>query len=215
MVNAVTRTQDPVDPENTGRERFVLYIDVVGAFLLCPQPRVTIGGPALEGEAADVALVANLSRRHATVKRSGECYILEAHAPAQVSGRPVYDRAALADGCEIVLGETVRLRFRLPTVLSATAVLDFVSDHRPPRSVDGVILMDETCLLGPGTEHHVRCPRWDGSVVLYRREGEFFVRSPRGLLHQGEFAEETRLVPGETVRGTDSCFRLERLDETA
>src|SRR5260370_41664902 len=108
-----------------------------------------LGGPAAEGTPADVSFRATLSRRHATFVRSGERYLLLAHAPVQVAGRAVHDRVDLSDGYEVALGANVRLTFRLPSVMSGTARLDFASDHRAARSADGVVLMDETCLLGP------------------------------------------------------------------
>ena len=71
--------------------RFMLWIDLVGAYMVCTSDEVAIGGPPAEGPAAEIALLANLSRKHATIARSGERYVLKAHAPAVVAGRPVHD----------------------------------------------------------------------------------------------------------------------------
>src|SRR5262245_2532454 len=145
------------NPSSAAGEKFVLWIDRVGASLLCLQSEVTVGGPAAEGRGADVSLLANLSRRHATFVRSGERYLLVAHAPVHVAGRVVHDRVDLSDGYDVALGANVRLKFRLPSVMSGTARIEFVSDHRPARSVDGVILMDDTWLFGLGAENDVGC----------------------------------------------------------
>jgi len=177
---------------------------------LCLKNDVTFGGPAAEGAKADVSLLANLSRRHATFVRSGERYLLLAHAPVQVAGRAVHDRVDLSDGYEVGLGANVRLTFRLPSVMSGTARLDFASDHRPARSADGVVLMDETCLLGPGAENHIRCPGWQQSVLLFRREGRLWCKSRDELFLGGKHAPDGgELEPGVVVTGTDIRFRIE------
>jgi hypothetical protein len=198
------------NPSPAGDEKFVIWIDQVGAFLLCLANEVTIGGPAAEGVGADVSLLANLSRRHATFARSGERYLLVAHAPAQVAGKPVHDRVDLSDGYDVALGANVRLRFRLPSVMSGTARLEFVSDHRPSRSADSVILMDDTCLIGPGVENHIRCPAWPHAVLLFRRDGRLWCKSRDELFVGGRHAPEgAELVPGAVVTGTDIRFRIE------
>ena len=130
-------------------ERFLVWVDGVGGFLLCLGERVSIGGPCWGQPDADIALLASLSRRHATIVRSGDRYVIEPHAPTLLHGQPVVDRSPLPADCEVCLGTNVELRFHMPSVLSATACLDFVSHHRPTHAVDGVLLMHETCLMGP------------------------------------------------------------------
>ena len=204
--------------ESHGRkpgEKFVVWIDRVGAFLLCLASEVTIGGPvtqgiAAEGKSADVSLLANLSRRHATFVRSGERYVLAAHAPSQVAGRTVHDRVDLCDGYVLALGAKVQLKFRLPSVMSGTARIEFLSDHRPARAADAIILMDETCLVGPGPENHIRCPGWPGSVLLFRREGQLWCKSRDDLFLDGTHAPEGgALEPGVVVTGAEIRFRIE------
>ncbi len=206
---------DASSPESRNK-RFMLWIDGIGSFLVCLGERVTIGGPVQAGEAADVSLLANLSRKHAAVVRIGEGYLLEAYAPVRVAARNVDERSVLNDGYEIELGSSVRLRFRLPTVLSATATLSFLSDHRPTHSVDGVVLLDETCLLGPGNENHIRCLDWPETVLLYRRDGQFFCKSRGDLfVANRRLGENDPVVPGQVVTGNETCFRIEDIDTRA
>ena len=207
-------TASPNPGEKSG-EKFVVWIDRVGAFLLCLKSEVTIGGPVsqgagADGASADVALLANLSRRHATFVRSGERYLLTAHAPLQVAGRTVHDRVDLGDGYVLALGANVRLKFRLPSVMSGTARIEFLSDHRPAHAADAIILMDETCLVGPGPENHIRCPGWPNSVLLFRREGRLWCKARDDLFLGGRHAPEGgELEPGVVVTGTDIRFRIE------
>jgi hypothetical protein len=201
------------DAPETG-DKFVIWIDQVGAYLLCLADEVTFGGPAAEGNGADVPLLANLSRRHATFMRSGERYVLLAHSPTQAGGRAVHDRVDLADGHDITLGGSVQFKFRLPSVMSGSARIEFVSDHRPARAADGVVLMDDTCLIGPGPENHIRCHCWPGSVLLFRRDGRLWCKSRDELFLGGRHAPEGgQLEPGVVVTGTDLRFRLESIPQ--
>jgi hypothetical protein len=61
--------------------------------------------------------------------------------------------------------------------LSATARLDFLSHHRTEPTVDAVLLMADTCVLGPKPQSHVVCRDWPGEVVLHRQEGQLYLRS--------------------------------------
>lgn len=193
--------------------RYMLWIDGVGAWLVCTDDRVVVGSPSDSTCEPDVPILADLSRKHASILRRGDGYLLEAHSAAAVQGREVEERINLNDDYEIQLRGGVRLRFRLPTVLSATAVLDFVSRHRPQHSVDGVVLMDGACLIGPGSENHVVCTNWPDSVVLYRRDDRFFCKSRHGLTIDGRFSnEEQALNPGDVVTGRDLRFRLEAIE---
>jgi hypothetical protein len=193
-------------------DKFVVWIDEVGAFLMFLKNEITVGGPAADGAGADLALLANLSRRHATLARSGERYLLEAHAPVHVAGRPVHDRVDLADGSELALGANVRLRFRIPSAMSGTARLDFASDHRPTRAVDAVILMDDTCLIGPTAENHIRCPGWRQSVLLFRRDGKLWCKSREEIFLDGRHAPDGgRLESGMVVTGAEVRFRIEEV----
>ena len=97
---------------------------------------------------ADVPLMGDLSRNHATLVRNGEGYLLQAHQASFVNGKPVAEQVVLRDGDVIRLGSTVELEFRQPSPVSATARLAIVSRHRLPLAVDGVLLMAETCIVG-------------------------------------------------------------------
>jgi hypothetical protein len=204
MLNAATQTHSI--------NRATLWVDRVGSFLLCLKPRVRIGGPVENGSAADVSLMANLSRHHATIFREGETYLLTAHGPASLAGRTLSTPAILHDGQEIVLGTNVRLRFRIPSPMSNTARLEFVSDHRPQQSMNSVILMDETCLLGPGDEHHVPCAVWKEPVVLFKREETFWCKARSGIsVSESSHNSSVELTNGAVVTANDGRFRLEWL----
>ena len=196
---------------STNEDRFLLWIDGVGGFLLLTRQAVTIGGPT--GADADIQLLASLSRQHATIRRDDGNYLLEAHGPTSINQQPVFEPTELRDGAEIRLGTSVRLAFHRPSVLSGSGRLSFQSDHRPAHSLDGVILVADTCLLGPGRDCHIRCPEWDDSVILIHRRNDWLVHSPQLDLeiHGKRLRGETAISDGQIVNGPDLRFHIETL----
>jgi hypothetical protein len=158
-------------------ERFLLWVDGVGGYWVCLRDEVTLGQAAASAK-VDVPILGDISDRHARIRRDGEGYLIEAIREVRVDGRRVTHTALLSHGCKIQLGGTVRLGFQRPHALSATARLDFLSHHRTEPTVDAVLLMADTCVLGPKSHSHVVCRDWPDEVVLYQQEGELYVRSP-------------------------------------
>ncbi len=205
------------DRSETHGAIFVLWIDGVGCFWISLTERVTVGGPGSPSskpphprEVADVAILSDLKRRHATIVRTGEGYLLEALGAARVAGRDVLDRATLADGALIELGRSVQWRIRQPSALSVSARLDFISDHRPTQAVDGLVMLADTCLLGPGDENHIVCSDWPGQVLLVRQQDELWCRSRLDLTVNGDrLGNVKRLRSGDVVSGEDIRFRIE------
>lgn len=190
--------------------RYLLWIDGVGGYLICLSPQVTIGGHRPDGQNADLPLLSNLSRHHATLLRGAEGYVLESHGSVKVAGRSVAEKLFMTGDRDIDLGTSVRLRFRLPSVLSMTATLEFLSEHRPSHTIDGVVLMEDNCLIGPGRDNHIRCPGWNETVLLYRRGEQLFCKARGDVFVETSPARSgSPLRPGQIVTGKDLRFRLE------
>jgi hypothetical protein len=172
---------DPWNPPPMDRafgqsgSRFLLWVDAVGGYWVCLGDDVMLGQPDVPGR-VDVPILGDLSGRHARIRRDSEGYMIEALRDTKVNGHRVQPTALLSDGAKIQLGDTVRLLFRRPLALSATARLDFLSRHRTHPSSDAVLLMAEACVLGPKPTSHVVCRDWPCEVILYRQEGELFCR---------------------------------------
>jgi len=116
----------------------------------------------------------------------------------------------LSDGQEIALGEAVRLVFRKPHVLSSSARLEITSGHRSLPYADAVILMGESCVLGPKWQNHVVCREWAGDVVLYRSEDKIMCRAMESIEIDGQLHDGRGSVrPGSHVVGTDFSLSLE------
>ena len=156
--------------------RFFLWVDAVGGYWVCLGDAVVIGQPVPGGD-ADIPILGDLSKRQALVRRDGEGYLIEALREVRVEGKRVEGVAALQHGNLMQLGESVKLAFRRPHALSATARLDFVSHHGTQPSVDAVILMADSLVLGRKADSHIVCPHWRGEVVLYRQHDQLYCRA--------------------------------------
>lgn len=190
-----------------------LWIDGVGTWLLWLPERLSIGGPrplTSSRPPADLPLLADLARIHARLYRHSEYYLLALEGDGSINGRVVERETLLRGGEELRLGRDVRLRFEVPSPLSASARLTFLSGHRPAERLDGVVLLAETCLLGPSAEHHIVCPGVRTPLVLYRREGGLWCRSAEEWRLEGRsLTGAAPLAPGALVTNESLTFRIE------
>jgi hypothetical protein len=159
-------------------KRFLLWVDGVGGYLVCLAPRVTFGQATADGP-VDVPLFADVSRLHAEISRDGEGYVVESGKCVLVNGKEV-TRGVLAPGDRVTLGATCQFLFTRPVPVSSTARLELTSGHRLPTAVDGVLLMGNELMLGPGPQAHVALPAVTKPVLIYRSKDGLGVRVPGG-----------------------------------
>lgn len=203
-------------------KKFVLWVDGAGGALVLLGDEVTLGGLRQDLGHADVCLMSNLTRKHLTITRAQGRYQLEAHQPITFKNQPFptdpNERIVLEDKVEWKMGEGVEIRFRLPTVLSLTAVLDFQSSHRPlvgqpPSMVDQVILMDQNCLIGPGNGQHVRLKNCEEGIILYQSKNQLWCKSKTAFAKNAEpLGTTASLQTGDIITGRDFRFRLEAVE---
>jgi hypothetical protein len=103
--------------------------------------------------------------------------------------------------------------FRRPHPLSATARLDFLSRHRTQPSADSVLLMADTCVLGPKPHSHVVCRDWTREVILYRRQHELYCRTEGVLEIDGAACKgDGRVTRHSRIEGDGFSFNLEEIE---
>lgn len=188
--------------------RFYLWIDGVGAYLICMGQRLTFG-QALADTRVDVPLVADVSRLHATLSRDGEGYIVESARPVLVNGAAV-GRSLLQSGDRVTLGGTCQFQFRLPVPGNNSARIDLVSGHRLPISVDGVLLMAETLVLSASPQAHVVVPDLAAPIILFRHRDGLGIRHEGPLWVNQQQSEGRTLLPARCSIHNDSVgFAIE------
>ena len=110
----------------------------------------------------------------------------------------------------IRLGTSVELEFRQPSPASATARLAVVSRHRLPLAVDGVILMAETCIVGPSPQAHIPAPDLAEPVILYRQGTSLWCRAAGTFEVDGRpCASRAPLTLQSSVLGEGFSFSME------
>jgi hypothetical protein len=196
--------------ESGPKGRFLVWVDTVGGYLVCLDDRVILGRAGPDSQ-ADVPLMGDLSRNHATLVRDGDSYVLRAQQPTFVNGRKV-ETTPLRDGDVIRLGSTVELEFRQPSPVSSTARLAIVSRHRLPLAVDGVLLMAETCIIDGSPQAHIPAPGLAQPVVLYRQGGALWCRAAGGFEVDGRACSaRAPLTLQSSILGDGFSFSLEAL----
>jgi hypothetical protein len=201
-----------------------LWVDAVGGFLVCMADRVVVGQSLPDGakgngseeaasetanEMIDVPILGDLSRRHAVIQRDGEGYWVEPLRETRLDGRTLGQPTTLDDGRTIELG-AVRLRFRRPHPLSATARLEPVTYHRTHPATDCVLLMADTCILSAERSSHISVPELEGQVILFREGSGLACSAPGNLEIDGKkYPRRGPVGLGSRVVGEGFSFTLE------
>jgi hypothetical protein len=190
---------------------WILWVDGVGGYLICPENSVSLG-QGFADPPADVPILADVSRKHAVIRRDGEGYWLQADRPTRVNQNPVVETLLKHDD-RIELGESCQLVFARPEPLSASARLILVSGHRFGDPVDAVLLMAETLILSRSSQAHIVVPELADRVVLFRMASGLAVRAS-GSMKAGDSTCRDRapLAAGVPVTIGDVTLTLESRD---
>jgi hypothetical protein len=210
LLDDASPVRSPLESKNGSRNRFILWVDGVGGFLVCQGNVVTLG-QANPGCTVDVPILGDLSRQHATIVRDGEGYLIRSDRDLAINGRAAR-QATLRDGDVIRLGRSVDLKFTMPCPVSGTARLELVSRHRLHLSLAGILLMADTCVLGASAQTHVQIPESTRQIVLYR-QGDHLSCRGYGVLEIDGQPHEGRgsLRCSSRVIAGDFSFSLEPL----
>lgn len=189
-------------------DAFYWWIDAVGGFLVFTKPAVRIGQAGETGN--DIRIMADISARHAELRRGEGGNILNAFGDVTVNGTKAKS-FLLKDGDTIQM-RSVTMNYRQPMTWCSTAVLTIASSHRLPFSLDGVILLGESCVLGSQSDAHVPTP-WDAPVMVSHQKGRLWVRGPGPITIDGqEYPERGPMSDYSKVRGPWGNFRFEPLE---
>lgn len=174
--------------------RWRLWIDGCGGFLLLAGERWTLGGVS-QNRDADICVRADLPRLAGTIERSGADYFW--------SGLQGSDRRELIpSGQTLALQGSARLSLHQPSALSESAVLTLSPPHRFDQHVDAVVLANETVLIGPSPDCHIRYRESSDRAVLIRRGSQWLAKS-------GLAGESMPLAPGRRTMLRTLAMTLE------
>lgn len=203
---------EPRTAEGVKPKPFMLWIDSVGGFLVVPGERVSVGQADPESR-IDVPIVADLSARHLEFLRGSDGWQVVPGGEVSIGDRRLEGPEALVTGDVLSLAGNVRLKFERPHPLSLSARVSIVSRHRTRPWSDGIVLMGETCLLGPRSRDHVQCRGWSSELVLHRKDGELKVRYGEPIEIDGRPCSGVGAVTTRSrIVGPDFSFSLEPVD---
>jgi hypothetical protein len=201
------QTQD-ARVDATQIKRLYLWIDGVGAWLVCLNSRVTIGQSTPEGGPIDVPLFADVSRIHASLTRDDESYVLETTRDVLINDKPV-SKAVLHSGDRLTIA-TCPMLFEQPVPGCLSAKLTPEGGRRLPMAVDGVLLMADLLVFGPGEKVHVRMPELTEPLHLFRQKDRLGVRWAGEFSVEGQKCKDRALLPAQGSVSADAfTFAIE------
>lgn len=196
---------------------FLLRVDEGGEQLVLRGESVSIGN--VRQARADLPVLANLSGRHATIRRSMSFHggmqdtIVAEEGEVRVGGQKVAERP-LAPGDRVQLGPALGFVYQRPTPRSLTVGLLLQSGFQV-AGTDRVLLMkdrgrDGRILLGPGPDVHVRVASATGEVEVYATNtGQIRVGCAAGGTIDGvPFRGEHPVAAGQLVAAAGVSFVL-------
>ncbi len=189
-------------------KRFFLWADGVGGYLVCLGSRVNFGQAGLEGS-VDVPLFADIARLHAAFARDESGYVLEAGKAVSLNGTMI-DRAVLQSGDWIDFGQSCSCQLTLPVPGSLTACMTFRGGRRLPQAADGVILMADSLVIGPGEQAHIRVDDLKSPIYLLRGKDSLSVKIEGEFCIDGENQFAKAKLPRQgAVSVADFAFGIE------
>ncbi len=190
---------------------FLLWIDGVGGYLICPQREVTIGR-ALEASGVELPLQADIRRRHLKIIRFDGGFVVEPLGNVVCEGKKLEQPLLLAERQLLDLGAGVQMKFDRSQPLGNSGRLEFTSRHRTEPWSDAVILMGNAIRLGPAPENHIVCPDWKRDLLIFRRGDEICFRGPDAYEAGGQpCSGDVALRPGLIITGDDFSIACETI----
>ena len=153
-------------------------------------------GGLSHSELADICVRADWPRKAGIIQRRGNDYFWQG---AQADDR----RILIANGKPLPISGSASLTMHQTSPLSNAAIVKLRPPHRFNEHVDGVVLVEDTLLVGPQPDCQIRCHQLDDRAVLTRR-GERWMGKAAAT---NEFEE---LKPGNRTMLRSLAMTLEK-----
>lgn len=196
---------------------FVLRVDEGGEYVVLRGETVSIGN--VRDGRADLAILANIAGRHASIRRSmsfhgGMQDTVVADGGEVRIGNQRVDQQVLRSGDRIQLGPSLKMDYRLPSNRSLTAALTLLGSFQV-AGTDRVLLFkdrgrDGRILMSAGKDGHVQVTAASGEVELFAlKTGQMRVRCDAGGSIDGRpFKGEHPVDAGAMVQAAGISFVL-------
>ena len=196
---------------DTTFERFLVWIDGVGGYLVCGEAEHQLGQAIADTDVA-IPLRADIDRQHAIIKSVDGNHVLKPLGTVHIDERRIDQPVVLNSGQVFRMGQLVAIKYRKPHPFSATAVLEFESRHRTFPWSDAVLLAGDTIVMGPQQRNHIVCPKWSEDVVLFRRLGKWYCKSKTKIQIDGVASTPDRALLGNShIESQEFSFSIEAL----
>ena len=166
-----TKPKTPQSPVS----RWRLWVDGCGGYLLVTGVQWRVGGLS-RASTVDICVQADWPRLAGQISRRGADYFWQGQRSAD-------QKILLTDGTQVPVDGSALMTLGKPSQLSDTAVLALNGHHRFDQHVDGVVLVRETILVGPGSDCHLRCRDASDRAILQLKDNQWYAKA--GLA--GEF----------------------------
>ncbi|GEM_PF-293234 len=156
-------------PTSPRYSSFFIWIDNLAGYLVLLDDKVSIGHAGIDNSVT-LPWVADIASLHASLVRQDEGFLIEPYPsqPVFLNEKLITHTEILNNDSMIQLGDTCKIKFKLPFLGSLTAILEPISHHRPPVPVDGVILMSQTLIFGNNEGSHIKIPNLKKSIRIYK-----------------------------------------------
>lgn len=160
-----------------------------------------------------IGIVADLAAEQTCIEYRDGGYWVRPRRETVVNGTSIEQPVALPRCAQLTLGRDVQMDFRIPSVLSHSAVLSLASGHRFESGIDQVILFEQTCLLGQGDQVHVWCAGWEANVVIFERRQNLYCKATAGEMWVNGTAVGNvfQVSDGALFQGDDWSMRFEAI----
>lgn len=174
--------------------RWRLWVDGCGGYLLHSGNQWTVGSIDPQSP-ADICVRADWPRHAGVIHRKGTDYFWHS---SQSDTNPVL----IQSGHNLPISGSAQMTLNCPNPLSGSATLSLQNPHRFDGHVDGVVLVNNTLLIGPTSDCHIRATEFADRAVLVLRDGVW----------QGKLNDEDSfmtLTPGRRVSLASLVMTLE------
>ncbi len=211
------KTAKPTIANSQDNQQFMLWVDSIGGFLVCPS-QINIIGCAIAQANIEIPIMADLSRRHVKIEAVNDTHLIRplTHlAKIELAGQPIATAAPWGAGKILELDGGVKIEYTRPHQSSSSARLNLISRHRTHPWSDAVLLANDKLILGPDPNNHIYCPHWSHNVTLFQREGVWYCQSNQSYRVDSQSVQGTASLTGRSrISGTDFSVGLETVSET-